>query len=56
MSTASTYTHDQIVEGLKLAAQWYEGWKVDDLAGDQLLECIEKARQGAEGEHPNQVR
>ena len=39
------FTKEQIVKGLELAAQWYEGWKVDDLGADQLLECIEKANQ-----------
>lgn len=42
-----TYTDQQITSGLELAAQWYEGWKVDDLGADQLLECTDKAEAGA---------
>lgn len=38
------YTAAEIEAGLKLASEWYEGWRVDDLGSDQLIECIEKAK------------
>lgn len=37
------YTKDQIIAGLNLAKSWFEGWKLEDLQEDQLLEAIEKA-------------
>jgi hypothetical protein len=37
------FTKEQIVKGLELAKQWYEGWKLEDLESDQLIEAIEKA-------------
>ena len=39
------YTPKQIEKGLELAAQWFEGWNIEDLGADQLLECIEKANR-----------
>ena len=41
-----SYSEVRIESGIKLAQQWYEGWKLDALDPGQLLEAIEKA-----GEH-----
>ena len=40
------YNREQIAKGLDLLKHWYEGWNVNDLAEDQLFECIEKANLG----------
>lgn len=37
------YTKEQIAKGLDLAKSWFEGWKLEDLQEDQLIEAIEKA-------------
>jgi len=38
------FTRTQIEDGLELAKYWYEGWKLEDLQPEQLLEAIEKSR------------
>lgn len=44
------YTETQIILGLEVLAQWYEGWKTEDLSPDQLLECIREASARPKGE------
>jgi len=36
------YSREHIREGIKLAQSWYEGFKLDELDPEQLLEAIEK--------------
>lgn len=37
------YTKDQIEKGIKLAQCWYEGWRLDDMEFEQIMEAIDKA-------------
>lgn len=37
------FTKEQIIAGLKLAQEWYEGWKFDEIEPEQLIEAIEKS-------------
>jgi hypothetical protein len=37
------FSKQQIEAGLELAQTWYEGWRLDELKPEQLIEAIEKA-------------
>jgi hypothetical protein len=37
------YTKEQIAAGLELAKHWYEGWTLEKLEPEQLIEAVEKA-------------
>jgi hypothetical protein len=37
------FSKQQIAAGLSLASAWYEGWKIEDLDAEQLIEAIQKA-------------
>lgn len=38
-----TFTPEQILKGIELAQQWYEGHNFDDMDPMQILEAIEKS-------------
>jgi len=37
------YSKQEKKNGIELAQAWYEGWKLDDMEPEQLIEAIEKA-------------
>ena len=38
-----TYTQEQVIKGIELAQQWYEGHTFDDMDPMQIVEAIEKS-------------